>query len=338
MTAEPAVRPETPAECALRAVHRARRMIAADGGALLVMDPVTRLFSTGAVDELPAASCHPFFEFELTEEPRTFRRLVAERREASAVAAGAAPDDPLVRDVLTPYGFGAEVRAVCASGQAVWGGITLWRAAGAPPYTPAEVARLQRLSTDVGEELRHAVVGSLSAASGEGTAPPGLLVLQDGVVAESSPDADALLRELGHGRSDEYRHLDHLRALCSGPVPFSTVLRTSEGWITAHGTRLGTGRVAITLTTAGPEMLLGARVLAAGLSAREIEVTRLLCRGLSDREVARELGVSEHTAHDHVRSVRRKLGVRSRAEVSAAIFADRYFDGFLATAAVTHSG
>ena len=34
--------------------------------------------------------------------------------------------------------------------------------------------------------------------------------------------------------------------------------------------------------------------------------------------------------------LRTKLGVRSRAEVAAKVFAERYFDGFLASAAVTH--
>jgi DNA-binding NarL/FixJ family response regulator len=51
----------------------------------------------------------------------------------------------------------------------------------------------------------------------------------------------------------------------------------------------------------------------AGLSAREVEVLRLVAAGLSDARVAGELVVSVRTVHAHVRSIYRKLGVGSRS-------------------------
>jgi LuxR family maltose regulon positive regulatory protein len=48
------------------------------------------------------------------------------------------------------------------------------------------------------------------------------------------------------------------------------------------------------------------------LSAREIEVLRLLAQGLTKREVGTTLFVSYNTVHSHVRSIYRKLGVTSR--------------------------
>jgi DNA-binding NarL/FixJ family response regulator len=51
---------------------------------------------------------------------------------------------------------------------------------------------------------------------------------------------------------------------------------------------------------------------------REREVTRLLARGLTNREIGRRIFVSESTAKFHVRNVMRKLGVHSRAEVAYA--------------------
>lgn len=50
------------------------------------------------------------------------------------------------------------------------------------------------------------------------------------------------------------------------------------------------------------------------LSARELEVLRHLAEGLSNKEIARALGVSEHTAKFHVNAIRGKLGAQSRAE------------------------
>lgn len=136
---------------------------------------------------------------------------------------------------------------------------------------------------------------------------------------------------------EEYRHLDHLRELARRHTRFSTLIGLADGrWLAAHGAPLGSGRVAIVLTSAAPSDLFGVVVAGAGLTPREVEVTRLICRGHSDAEIATLLTISPHTVHDHVRAVRTKLGVRSRAEVTAKAFAEQYFDGFLASAAVSH--
>jgi HD-GYP domain-containing protein (c-di-GMP phosphodiesterase class II) len=57
----------------------------------------------------------------------------------------------------------------------------------------------------------------------------------------------------------------------------------------------------------------------AGLTAREVEVLRLLARGQSLRQIADELVISESTAHTHAAHVYEKAGVSTRA--GAALFA-----------------
>lgn len=57
------------------------------------------------------------------------------------------------------------------------------------------------------------------------------------------------------------------------------------------------------------------------LTVRETETLRLLARGLANREIAAELGVSEMTVKTHVSSVLSKLDLRSRTQ--AALFALR---------------
>jgi len=60
-----------------------------------------------------------------------------------------------------------------------------------------------------------------------------------------------------------------------------------------------------------------ARAAGHDLSPRELEVLRLLARGLSNRAIAGTLGVSERTVHRHVSNIFAKTGVASRAAATA---------------------
>jgi DNA-binding CsgD family transcriptional regulator len=46
-------------------------------------------------------------------------------------------------------------------------------------------------------------------------------------------------------------------------------------------------------------------------------VLALLADGHSEKQVARDLGISPHTVHGHVKALHRRLGVSSRAELLA---------------------
>jgi DNA-binding CsgD family transcriptional regulator len=60
----------------------------------------------------------------------------------------------------------------------------------------------------------------------------------------------------------------------------------------------------------------------AGLSAREVEVLRLIASGQSTRQIAESLVISEGTVERHVTNLYTKIGAHSRAE--AAAFAYRH--------------
>lgn len=60
---------------------------------------------------------------------------------------------------------------------------------------------------------------------------------------------------------------------------------------------------------------------APALTAREVEVLRLVAKGMSNREIAEELYISENTVKNHVRNILEKLHLHNRME--AVIYAVR---------------
>jgi DNA-binding NarL/FixJ family response regulator len=60
-----------------------------------------------------------------------------------------------------------------------------------------------------------------------------------------------------------------------------------------------------------------------GLTAREVEVLRLLATGLTDAQIAEQLVLSLHTVHAHLRTIYSKLGVTSRSAATRYAFEHR---------------
>jgi DNA-binding NarL/FixJ family response regulator len=56
---------------------------------------------------------------------------------------------------------------------------------------------------------------------------------------------------------------------------------------------------------------------AGGLTAREVEVLRLVAAGMTNRAIAADLFLSERTVDRHVSNIFAKLGLSSRAAASA---------------------
>ena len=56
-----------------------------------------------------------------------------------------------------------------------------------------------------------------------------------------------------------------------------------------------------------------------GLTQREVEVLRLVARGMTDAEIAEELFISPRTVSQHLRNAYNKLGVNNRAEATRVV-------------------
>jgi DNA-binding NarL/FixJ family response regulator len=97
------------------------------------------------------------------------------------------------------------------------------------------------------------------------------------------------------------RALDALRELGSGPVAAVVARRLRK-----RGERS---------FPRGPRP--STRANPAGLTARQLDVLRLVAQGLRNAEIAQALVLSERTVDHHVAAILQKLGARSRTEATA---------------------
>jgi DNA-binding NarL/FixJ family response regulator len=88
------------------------------------------------------------------------------------------------------------------------------------------------------------------------------------------------------------------------------------GWLSPRASEVVLGRVRRDAVADEPE-----RSRIDDLSARELDVLRLITRGLENAEIAEALGISPRTAKNHVSRVLAKLGQPGR--VQAAVYAVR---------------
>lgn len=182
------------------------------------------------------------------------------------------------------------------------------------PLSPAELERVRLHAYFVDRMLQRppalAWLGALAAQHHErldGSGYPRGLA-----GAALSPAARIL------GAADTYRALveprPHRPALMPGEAADEMRVEVKAG-------RLDGDAVEAVLAPAG-HRVRRRRTWPAGLSAREVEVLRLIARGHSNREVARRLGIAEKTVGNHVEHVYTKIGSSTRAE--ASLFAMRH--------------
>ena len=77
----------------------------------------------------------------------------------------------------------------------------------------------------------------------------------------------------------------------------------------------------------GRQQKVVARTLASRLTARELQVLRLLSNGLAPDDIARLMVISPKTVGAHVAHIYLKLGVQTRAQAVAVAYRDELLDG-----------
>jgi predicted ATPase/DNA-binding NarL/FixJ family response regulator len=135
----------------------------------------------------------------------------------------------------------------------------------------------------------------------------------------------ALLRQQIGADIETWLRTRHERALENIRAALSTEA-FAEAWASGEALSLDDA-VAVALAAAGPvdtqvPSVAHAGPAAFGLTSRELDVLRLIARGMRDREIADELSISTRTVGGHVTNLLAKLDVDSRT--AAAAFAVRH--------------
>ncbi|MQA98076.1 MAG: LuxR family transcriptional regulator [Streptosporangiales bacterium] len=325
--------------------ERTRAAVPCSALMFLRTDPATALPTDGVVHALPEALCPRFWDNELLASD--FNKFVDLARAEIPVATlseatgGELGRSVRHREVYRGLAIGDELRAAFTGRDgSCWGIAQLLRPTG-ETFSPYERDLVASVATDIAEALREAYVTERETPAPE--PGPALVVLDaNGTLEAVTPGAEEWLAEIAKDSGSPmapvpepvYVVAGRARAARAGHgrEPACAQVRTpSLGWLHLHASILqGAGpygdSVAVMITPArGPDL---AAVLALGyrLTHREQDVLRLLARGLTTAEITRELGISPHTVRDHVKALFGKVGVRSRAELVARVFAEHYFE------------
>ncbi|MGH3239377.1 MAG: response regulator transcription factor [Spirillospora sp.] len=330
---------------------RLRRLVGFQAAAWSATDPETGLITAPMhVEDLGRGEeCFAYWECALLEETVIpFRELARATVPAAGLAAstgGLPARSAQYRKLLGRQGVGDELRAVLRIGDRPWGVVSLFREKGREPFGPAEISLVAALSAPLADRLRELARPTRPTGRTPEPQNPGLILFDPSGTPISI--------------NDEARH--HLDRLPDGPSAPSPVgpplpvwlvgtaaqaravaaehdrgaarirIRTRDGqWLVCHASCTdgpdGTpGPTAVVVQPAAGSDMAPIIADAYGLSARELEITQLIARGLSTGDIAATLVISPHTVRDHVKAVFAKTRVSSRGELVARLFAENYW-------------
>ena len=346
--------------------HEVAKAVPFDGSMWFGLDPATLLAVAPArFEALDEGYCQVFWDGEFHEQDTALYRDLARDATPAAALRAATGDRPLrshrYRSFVRPQGYDDELRVVFRVGENTWAAGALFRETGRPPFSPDEVAFMAAISGSVGAAFRtRLAMGAMAPAL---SIAPGLLMFDgSNVLVSANAEATRWLADIYGDRvvepgsqwvellADPMSNdlqlavpivplLARARAVAAGLDDGPARLRLRDGtgrWLVLHASCLsgGTadGAVAVVVEPAKSTDIAPIVIEAYGLSPRERDVVRAVARGSSTPDIAAELFLSAHTVRDYIKSVFEKVGVSSRGELVAKLFAEHYTDDLHATA------
>ncbi|MBI5103798.1 MAG: helix-turn-helix transcriptional regulator [Solirubrobacterales bacterium] len=335
-----------------RLAEELKRAVRTDGFFIAATDPYTLLgLGAGIVHDMPGTVCQPFWslEFEVPDYNK-FADLAEGPQQVAdlhAATGGRPQRSARWRELRTHMDADAELRAAFTAGGRTWGVLHATRSGGVGGFAPDEVAFVEAIAPHVGRGLRAALVAH--PATNPVLRGPGMALLDaEQRLVSATAEALAWFEEMISVQrqpapllgtdvpSEAYIVAQEARSRALDPSAPATAVRTRSctrtgTWLLLHASCLrdadgGVEGTALVVEPAKASEVAPLIVEAYALTPREVDVTQALARGLSTSEIAARLHLSRYTVQDHLKAVYEKVGVSSRGELVARMFADHYND------------
>ena len=335
-----------------------RKAIPYDGAMWFGVDPATMLAVAPAlIEQLDDGYCDVFWHGEFHEHDANLFSDLARRPLPAASLRATTGDHPQrsarYRDFLRPQGYDDELRTVFRCSGSSWAIAALMREPGRRPFDEHDVALFGAISGIVAAAMR--ALATLVPPPTRLVQAPGLLLFDgDGVLVSVNTEAARWLADI-FGADQRTRLgrdaladpnasdlvasvpivplLARARAVAAGRDDGQARLRLRDRggrWVVLHASVLDgattKGSVAVVVEPAKSAEIAPIIIEAYGLTVRERDVVQSIARGSSTPEIATELFLSAHTVRDYIKSVFDKVGVNSRAELIAKLFAEHYIN------------
>ena len=325
--------------------ERVRKVVPFDGGCWFGVDPAAILPTAPVrVENIEAGHCETYWERECTVEDTLLYRDLARAPQPAGSLFQATDQRPArsarYREFLAPQNYGDEARAAFKTGGSTWGVVDIFREQGRTSFGGGP-AFLTAVGPMVASALRSFATATM-AAPPESLDAPGTALFDGPACGLLSLDeqAERWFTELAGenwstiplGMTAVYAVVARAQAVAERRErgPAAVRLRASTGrWLSVHASALrsfggGPAPIAVTIEPAKSAQIAPIIVEAYCLTAREQQITQAVARGLSNQEIAAEMFLSSYTVRAHLKAVFAKVGVGSRGELVAKLFADHY--------------
>ncbi|MBB5908014.1 helix-turn-helix transcriptional regulator [Actinoalloteichus hymeniacidonis] len=238
-----------------------------------------------------------------------------------------------MREQLSGYGFGDELRLRCDIGAGSWGFAAFMREKARGSFTVEEIRFADQANRLITTALRHSHLPRPGAAVPGSASVPAVVILgsSNELVAADRP-GQRLIAELADSASDVLAvptafpiiaKLARIAEETPDALPAELRVQTRNGhWVVLRGSVLhgATGpQVAISATAPTAAEIMPVVLNAHGLTPREQLVIREVLGGGSTKEIAKALSLTALTVQDHLKSIFTKFGAHSRGELVARL-------------------
>jgi DNA-binding CsgD family transcriptional regulator len=328
---------------------RLREIVRFDAALWMATDPATGLPAAPLrVENIDGDHCAGYWAREfLVEDVNRYTDLAKLAIPVAALRAST-DDNPArsarYREFIRPQGLDDELRAIFRAGGSPWGEVSLMRRLGRPAFSAEDIEVVVGLTSPLAECLRaHAQAEPTFPADGPLDGPGLLMFDVDGALVSVNDEATSWLDSVPETN------------LCPTPLGVSVptwvtstavrarAIAVERGrgnarvrvrgrtglWLTCQASCLrdAHGEIGNTVMVIGPSRaseIVPIIEEAYELSPRERQVAQLISRGLGTAEISGELHLSGHTVRDHIEAIFEKVGVSSRGELVAKLFAEHY--------------